>query len=30
MIQGVFASQVRGCRVDFPLAERAHPLRGWT
>lgn len=29
MIQTCFASHVRGCRVDIPLADRAHPLRGW-
>jgi predicted dehydrogenase len=29
MIQAVFASHVQGRRVELPLQERAHPLKGW-
>lgn len=28
MIQGVYASALRGRRVEFPLADRRHPLAG--
>ncbi|MDD5706792.1 MAG: Gfo/Idh/MocA family oxidoreductase [Kiritimatiellae bacterium] len=29
MIQGIYASQLAGGPVTFPLADRRHPLSGW-
>ena len=30
MVQAVFAAHVAGGKVALPLAQRSHPLKGWS